>query len=169
MNRFQNAKSFLLGANLVAVLFCLFSFCPAPARAADVEQSAIAPQHCYTRGDVGFCFVHLYEVDAYSDFTGAIANFRILTPEQQRSAFLLTTNDQTRRALVVYRRLAGERPHPRGKDGFVAELFVTVGEARSRYELLDDDQKAGAFILTPTGGMHEALLVYRTFGKGGAQ
>jgi hypothetical protein len=156
---------------LFVILFVILAVAaPAIAAERDVESARLAPQHCIPiYPDFGFCFVHLYEVDAYSDFTGAIVNFNLLSPAQKRSAFLLTTNDQTRRALIVYKRLAGEAPHPRGRDGFVTELFETVAQAQRRYELLEQDQRAGAFILTPREDIHEALLVYRTFGKDGAK
>lgn len=164
----RTIKTSLLSANLVVLLFCLASFCPAPVEGAEVQSAAIAPQHCYTFVDYGFCFVHLYEVVAHSDISGALSHYAALTREQQKSAFVLTTNDQTRRAIVVYRRLHGEQPSHRDVDGFVADLFVTVEEARRRYESLDADQKAGAFLLTPSRDSHEAIVVYRTFGKDGA-
>lgn len=134
-------------------------------------QPVAQQEHCVKiYDDAYFCFVDSVVADAYGDVERATLAFRNLAHWQQRSGFVLTTNDPTRRALVVYPWdfSLGAMPAP-ATDGYVVEMFPSTVLAAARLEQLTWDQRAQSFLLPSLGFGHESMLVYRHFATcGGA-
>lgn len=130
------------------------------------EAQPLSPaEHCIpVYDDAVICVVDSYVIDAYGDMERASVAFNLLPEWQQRSGFVLTTNDPTRRALVVYAWdfALGPMPAP-ATDGYVAELFPRVADASARLGRLEHQERAQSFLLAVEYPWHDTLLVYRRF------
>lgn len=130
-----------------------------------------APRRCRMAGPyLVFCFSEPFIVDAYSDIETATVFFNSTAPPGGLAGpkWLLATNDQTRRAIVIHGWDYSKGPLPNiGSDGFTAELYRLEADAKLRWKLLDQDQRAGGFYLPVSDGIFGGgtLVVFRTFSR----
>lgn len=145
---------------LILVIIVVVSFALAQCGEA---QPFSAAEHCVPiYDDAVICYVDSFVVEAFGDMERALPSFQILKEWQRREGFLLTTNDPTRRVLVIYPWDFFDGPMPpAGRDGYVAELFSHTTDAVARLNRISWGERAQSFILPVFDPTHTAMLVYR--------
>lgn len=145
--------------SLVCVLIACFVVFPA------VAQVSAAPERCIpVYPDAVACFIDAWVADAYGDVERAKAGFDALAAWQRAEGSLLTTNDPTRRALVVYPWdfTRGPKPVSAG-DGYVVEMYRSADEAAARIDALSWEERAQSYLLPASEPPASALVIYRQF------
>jgi hypothetical protein len=153
---------------IAAIAAAVFIVCSTAFAAGNPTPKPFKPHHCRIIGeDAAVCFDEPFIADAYSTFEGAEANYRSLPSPK----YLVSTNDQTRKFLVVHEWDYQNGPLPNGsRDGYVTEFYANADDLDKAVSELSDDQVAGAHFLdvppVVLGG--GTLLIYRTFNLCGA-